>query len=530
MKTENKPDNKLVKDYKGNLIKKSGARKISGQYYEEGISCFYMSDEQWYRISSNKITLNHSTGQYVFIDDSSLTNGIVGPNMETGYFTSNDFCVVLYENIRKGSNTIALNEDIAKVNGFLESVSNGYFYKEDQITNKDREEWFDVKNIPNHERSPDYNLEANKDKKKALENSYKNLNVKISKEAKVIGNILGDLTFGFECEVINGFLSKRIRYKYGIKALKDGSLRDPVTGKEGLEYVSIPMSGPKGVQVMIEVFNELNKRCEVNELCSLHFHFGNVRKDKLYVLSMYKLMSMLQNEMFHYFPYCRFNSIKPDGKVYCKLLENKNINYKSIINSKDEESFKSNTYQQFDKIYSWLNNGHHLGETYAEKSRIVETVIKEGKKMFCEKWFSNIYTTKSTYHSQENNQKWDKVSRYYIVNFLNLFFSKIGTIEFRCEAGTVNKQKTINWFITCICILRYSEDINKVFSLDKITLKDVLSEYLTEDNVEYLMSYYNHRKNIFFIGGGYRPEIRKIDQKWFKDDNQFNFDKKGKLI
>ncbi len=257
--------------------------------------------------------------------------------------------------------------------------------------------------------------------------SYNNLKIKPNASATSIAKIIGDYTFGVEVEVINGFLPSRIRKKYGIKALKDGSLRHD--NGEGIEYVTMPMSGAKGIEVLRGFTKELSKRCEVNNYCSVHVHFGNVRKDKIYVLSLYSLILKIQDEIQSYFPFSRLNSIKADGKVYCKKLENLGINYDVISKSKTEEEFKATVLHEFSKIYRWLNHGKDLGEEYAERS--VERTYKttpEGKKMFSDAWLRNIYTVKSTYHSIQGN-KWDKAERYFFCNFLNLFFSPIHTIE-----------------------------------------------------------------------------------------------------
>ena len=520
--------NKMVKDFEGKLIPRNKARSISGAFYEEGTSCFLMPDDLWYRITSPKIVLDNYTKQYVLKTSGNLIEGFVGKN-KLGFFSVNDFTVSISSkknNIKK----IALNEEVAIENGYIESLNNGIFYDASEITEKDKLEWFNVKTIPSSERSSEYNLESNQQKKKQLENSFKNLDIRISREAKEISNVLGDKTFGVEWEIVNGFLPKRIRYQYGVKALKDGSLRDGNSGKEGMELVSVPMNGSKGVQAMLNIIGELNKRCEVNNLCALHFHFGNVRKDKLYVLSLYKLVSMIQNELYYYFPYCRFNSVRGDGKLYCKFFEDKSIDYNAILNCKNEESFDETVKHEFDKIYSWLNRGHHLGETYGPKTKVREVVYEDGKKLFCEKWLSNIYSTKSTHHALEGNQKWDKVERYFIVNFLNLFFSKTGTIEFRCHEGTLNKTKTVNWFITCLAILKYAENIKSVFSANTLNLSDVLNDSLGKEKSKYLMSYFKSRRETFFATSGYKRNITEIEKKWFLEDNNYTFKKEDSFI
>jgi hypothetical protein len=405
---------KLIKDYKGDLIKKSKSRKILDKIYEEEVSCFCMPDGQWYRVTStDKIVYDHALKKYVLRSDSKLVEGIVNAKEERGFFSQGHDEIMLKRRTSskdgRGSYSdysMCMNEEVAEKLGYEESIADGGFYRKSEITNDERKGWFSKKTIPNNERSKSYNLESDPDKKKSLQEAYDKLDIKPNASAKSIGKIIGDLTFGLEVEVINGFLPSRIRNKYGIKSLKDGSLRSE--SGEGIEFVSMPMGGAKGVEVIRAFCKELSKRCEVNDYCSVHIHYGNVRKDKLYVLSLYSLAVKIQTEIGRYFPHSRFNSIKADGKVYCKKLESLGINYSNILKSTNEEQFKANVITEFNKLYAWLNRGKILGEEYAERS--VERVYKinpDGKKMFCDSWLRNVYTIKSTYHSIQGN-KWDK--------------------------------------------------------------------------------------------------------------------------
>lgn len=397
--------NRLVKDYLGNLIPKGKARKIHDKYYVEGESCFLMNDDQWYRITStDKIAFDNYTKKWVLIAEEKLLTGIVDEDGKEGFFSDNVFSISASNNKSKDLFHI-LNEEVATKLGYVESVYDGVFYLSSSLTEKDMKEWFNKKNIPNHERSKSYNLESDPERKKQLEDSYAKLDIPISAVSKRLSKFIGDYTFGAEFEVINGFLPKRIRNKFGIKALKDGSLRSDTT--EGIEMVTMPMSGAKGIEVIKQVCGELKKRCEVNNYCSVHFHFGNVRKDKLYAMSVYRVGSLLQSELIKYFPFSRFNSIKSDGKIYCQMLQDLSINYKEIMAKVTEEDFHKSVVYEFNKIYKWLNSGKGLAETHGEPELVRTTTVVDGKKMFYDKWLKNIYSTKSIYHSN-TGQKWDK--------------------------------------------------------------------------------------------------------------------------
>lgn len=522
---------KLVKDYNGDLIKKDKARKILGKYYQEGVSCFLMPDGQWYRITStDKVIFDYAVGKHVLRSDNRLIDGIINTKEEKGCFSSGYDEVMLRKKASSSKDgrgafidhQWCLNEDIAESLGYIECINDGCFYKKSELLNSDIASWFKKKNIPGHERAKSYNLESEPEKKKHLIDSYEKLEIKCGRSANTIAKIFGDYTFGVEVEVINGFIPSRIRNKIGVKALKDGSLRHE--NGEGIEYVTMPMAGAKGIEVIKLFAKELSKRCEVNNYCSVHIHFGNVRRDKIYVLSLYSLILKIQDEMQKYFPYSRLNTIKNDGKVYCRKLENLGLKFDGIFKSKSEEEFKEGVVKEFNKIYSWLNSGKNLGEEYAERSinRVYKTT-PEGKKMFSDSWLRNIYSVKSTYHSIQGN-KWDKPQRYYWVNFLNLFFSPIHTVEFRIHEGSTNFTKMACWMIICASILKYAEDVSTCMKTNNITLKDILSNTCSDSLVSYIMSYMDLRNQTFFTNsGGYRENFKSIEAKWFKEDPEFQY-------
>lgn len=513
--------NKLVKDYLGNLVPKVKARSILGKYYVEGESCFLMEDGQWYRkTSSDKIIYDNYTKKYVLKSSSgNMKLGVINENEETGIFSDNEFIVEISDS-KLNKVKLCLNEEVATKLGYEESISDGRFYK--GLTKTDRSEWFYKRNIPSTERSKSYTLESNPEKKRELQLSYEKLDLKISPNSRLLSKSLGKFTYGFEWEVNNGFIPKRIRYKYGIKALKDGSLRSD-TG-EGIEYVSMPMEGAKGIQLVKDFTKELSKRCVVNNYCSMHIHFGNVRRDKLYVLSLYRLITLIQDELMMYFPYSRSNSIKSDGKIYCKPLPNLAIKYSSLLSQKDEESFHQTVVEEFSKIYKWLNAGKNLAEEFSSRSFHREVLKREdGKKLFVDKWLRNVYTTKSDHHSVQG-EKWNRESRYYNFNLLNLFFTKLHTVEARIHEGTLNSTKCIVWLLTVASILIYAENVQECFVADSIRLRDILSKNLSQSYTEYIMAYFESRKSIFRTSNGaFRENAIALEKKWFNDDADYSF-------
>lgn len=514
-------NNKLVKDYQGNIIPKSKAHKIMDKYYEENVSCFLMEDGQWYRkTSSDKIIFDNYLQKYVLKHNCHLLKGIINSKGEEGYFSENNFVVHFGDiRFRKPIGSM-LNEDVALAMGYIECFADGVFYKKDHIISDTDKEYMKKKAIPNNERSKSYNLESDPERKKELEKSYKDLKLKIEPSSIEIGKIMGNFTFGMEVEVINGHLPRRIRSKYALKALKDGSLRHE--DGEGIEYCTSPMAGAKGIQVIKESLREMNKRCEVNNYCSVHFHFGNVRMDKLYVLSLYKTIQLIQDELKMYFPYSRLNSIKADGKIYCNPLPDLKIDYAKLLTCKDEQVFRSETLKEFNKFYMWLNNGKPLAEEWGDREIKRETVIRNGKKMFHDVWLKNMYTTKDIHHSVQG-QKWDKPVRYSVFNFLNLFFSNIHTIESRLHEGSTNVTKILSWMLISVAILKYAENIKRGLSNTKLMLSDILDDQLPTKYSTYLLAYLKHRHDTFFNDANEYKSWKSIEKLWFTKDSEFKF-------
>lgn len=430
----------LVKDYKGQLILKEKARRIPNEgggyaYYEMGVSCIKMDDGKWYRTTTGKIIYDHSTEKWIFaskapdgrsglVKDGSVgfysdASGEVYVNIKKDIPVSKksfdlDTQVVAQEIVkdRKWTKTPCMNEEIAVSLGFIESIYDGLFYKGSDCTAEDKQRLI-TPHIPTAERHSTYSLDDDKEYRSRMEKIYDDNNLKISPDLKRIARKYIPFTFGVEIEIQNGHVPKRIREPLGFRTCRDGSLDHGENGVAGQEYVSIPMEGGKGLQALKNICTELAKRCVVSNKCSVHIHFGDVRRDRLYVISLWNLLCKTQDEFRKFFPYSRTNSIREDGKVYAALLPDLDLKTKNLLSTKDDEDFKKLVTGNFIKIYSWLNNNHPPGETYEESfvKDTRETIIK-GKpvKQYCYRVKKFNYSTKLPRHAIQG-QKWLKPQR-----------------------------------------------------------------------------------------------------------------------
>lgn len=94
----------------------------------------------------------------------------------------------------------------------------------------------------------------------------------------------------------------------------------------GAELVSIPLSGAKGLQTLVNLSEELQERGEIGIDCSHHIHFGNIGTDKLSIISLYRLCRNIQNELLPMFPYYKVDPSGIKQKNYTKKLLKLNIN------------------------------------------------------------------------------------------------------------------------------------------------------------------------------------------------------------
>src|SRR5690606_21500789 len=99
----------------------------------------------------------------------------------------------------------------------------------------------------------------------------------------------------FEFETIRGNIPHDICNKLGLIPLRDGSIG-------GLEFVTIPLSGERGIKSLIESLEELQKRTSYGDDCSLHLHIGNIPRTEQFLLAFFRLICLVEDELFSMFP------------------------------------------------------------------------------------------------------------------------------------------------------------------------------------------------------------------------------------
>jgi hypothetical protein len=306
-----------------------------------------------------------------------------------------------------------------------------------------------------------------------LQSIYEKSTFPIDRDIKRAKSLIGDITFGIELETIKGYLPDWIRNRYGTVICRDGSLN---TGNGyPPEYVTIPLQGTKGLQTIRNVAKEIQKRAETNVNCAYHIHLGNMDMSRIFLIALYRLCEMIQEDVFKMFPYYKRDEPKYAGKAksYSKMIPDVIHKYNSKKNI-----FKDYVNSSYESLFQFITGG-------------------------CT--FDNEFNFKNC-RNPFGSHKWDIATRYYWINFTNIVFKRQQTVEFRLHTPTLNHNKIINWLVMCVAIIRYTQiNFNKILTEDNICFTDVLSIFekvavkpsygkKISDN---LISYYNKRVKYF---------------------------------
>lgn len=474
--------------FDGTLSKKSKCIIIDNEYYILGDvkvknsgQCLRLTpDGEPIKLSSGEVVWDHENNIYDY--RRKLIHGVVSANKtETvlGYFSPN-----LLENVSVITDTkfyTALNQKCLG-SSFKEDIISGWFSRSVPISNR-----VNTKNISRivsdisigEKRMPakqnyrsifknTYNVEDDKRIFEALTKTSLKALPSIKNTLSKYEKNLFDYSIGIELETIFGKIPMKYLFKYGLIPLRDGSIN-------GFEYTSIPYRHNKKLSTLKEICEMMSKRTGVNKYCSFHIHFGNVNKDKLYIIALYMLCYQLQHELHEIVPPFKkdLEYLRSKKKDHCKFLNSLSLFDNSIFEATGKEDFNKRVAEAYSTIFSFLNENNKPSHQYNKTNQS---------------------------HVKSGQDKWNFTTRYYFVNFLNLLFSKRGTIEFRLHHGTVNKYKIIYWTLINSFILKFAENnikgiINKEF---KVNLSDIITQTCKDEDLGIaLLDYIRERKSLF---------------------------------
>lgn len=340
-------EDKLVLTSSGEEVLKSNCRYIKSEYHKigdinkKGSGQCYLIDGKYWRASTGKIVFNHSISQYVIKNNDVLIEGIIDVDEETlvkGYFNNDNIDKVVVHDIN-GTPNIAISDDIFTGLYYREILATGQYC---HINNAAAAE-FTHKKVPSHnvkgglEYSCDNIIKGRMDE-------YNKHTPKLYKYTSEVAKHLDGLSFGVEFETVKGVVPDRYSNKLGLMGLRDGSV-------EGLEYVTIPLVGDKGVNTLINSCKVLNKYTEYDKTCALHIHIGNIPRTQEFLLAFFKMTHYLQNDMFKLFPLYKKYNLGVKRKHYTKPLPD------YVAASLDRTINADNIDDNFNELYKWLSGG-----------------------------------------------------------------------------------------------------------------------------------------------------------------------------
>jgi hypothetical protein len=329
------------------MCDKSLCRLIDGNYYAigdiniENSGDVYLVNGRYIRYSTDRLIYNHTRREYQ-LKNASVIEGVIGMKEDEfilGYFEKNPLKNIII-NTKEGKTLVGINDKCVNLR-FREMRSSGAFY---HISMKKASEFRQIKDV-----SRDYKENLPYDSKNILDNYIKKYeamyNEEPSKNAVNFAKAFGDLSFGLEFETVKGVLPNNKLGILPLIPLRDGSIR-------GLEYVTIPLQGAKGIQATIDTIKELKKRTTYDESCSMHLHIGNIPRTPEFILALYKLYAYFQEDMFALFPLYKKYNFEVKRKNYSKPFPLNKLDMKmdGYINVADKAQLNRNFAVLFDYL------------------------------------------------------------------------------------------------------------------------------------------------------------------------------------
>jgi len=447
---------KIVVTINNESLPQSQCRKFDAGWYKIGDinvqnsgGCYFIGD-QFYREETGRVVFDLRKGSYV-LKNQDVVEGIItfdNAGYNLGHFTYSDADIVV--NTVSGNKYPLISEEIILDNKkYKERLSNGEYYDIELLPSSQ----FNKITPPTN----DYKTSLPYDSKGITDvylDKHVKSDVKIHPKVEDYSKILEGLSFGLEFETVAGVLPTRILDKTALIPLRDGSIA-------GIEYVTVPLEGAKGIQTLLTTVEELNKRTKFDDTCSMHLHLGNVPRTKEFILAFFKLSLKFQNDIFEMFPLYKKYNFGVKRKNYSKPYDRY-----QFLSQMDKSINSNNINDNFDVLYSYLSQGEPFG--------VVNNDLK------------NVDS-----HPADRNgtQKWNIANRYYFHNFIPLIFGNKQTIEFRIHTPTYDANKILFFLYFNSILVNFTKKYEREILQDPYFLSQFkglksLVIYYIENNVK----------------------------------------------
>lgn len=394
-----------------------GKKYLIGDVNVKDSGEIYLINNRYIRFETGTLVYDEYFKRYT-LNSKDLVEGIIKidnkNNFIKGFFTPNKKINVYLE--YNGEKHIVLNKNCLNYNFRFERQSGIYKFFRSQKAS----DFVKIQKVSREikESFPYDSIGKTNSVKKKFEANYEPFS---NTAIRNISKAIGKYSFGLEFETCSGLLNQEDLENLPILPLRDGSI-------EGLEYVTIPLSGSKGISALIDCLKVLKTKTKYDDSCSVHLHLGNIPRDEESILSIFKLFFYLQEEIFRFFPLYKRYNLGVKKKIYSQAYD-----YKKIREVVQDVNFDNKN--EVKNCFSNLVNYLAGQENFFESKRSL---------------LDNIQA-----HPQDPNgrSKWNITNRYFYINFIPIIFVNKQTIEFRIHNPTYNAKKICMFMLLNISIV-----------------------------------------------------------------------------
>ena len=502
---------KIVKTINNLDVPEEKCRFINGKYYLigdiniENSGDVFLINDRYVRLETGRLIFNLTTSSYELISQTNAIEGFVYYDEKNnkfikGYFEFNP----LYDSM-----IYYLNEDLTvqKIHlyfrcyvplSYREDIKTGNYH---HISKVKAIELNKINNVTKQfKESFPYNS-TKENMKKTIQNFEYYYKPLFNNNIQNLSLLFKDLTFGLEFETTNGIIPSSKLNCLPLLPLRDGSIN-------GLEYVTIPLQGVKGLQAVVDSAIELNKRTTTDSSCSLHIHFGNIPRTPSFILALFKLYNIFSNEIYKMFPYYKYDNLNIKRKNYSEPYDLINLLVRMDNKITTTEQINNN----FGILFDYLAESKNTGVTFKSINNDLNNITNHPR-------------------DPKNEAKWNIHHRYHVLNFIPLIFVNKATVEFRIHTATTDPNKIIYFMIMCSALINEAivneklilNDFNKYISnnyFSNRSFENFLIRFIEKSNIksksriiDELLNYISYRKQIsknFFMNGDFKYEEKNI--------------------
>lgn len=377
----------------------------------------YQINNIFYTIEKGRIVWDEYLNQYVL--KTSTVEGITGLDFKRGYFSKDTPNIAIVYLSKEPISDICISTNLAEKLGLIRGENNLFYnpsyYTYEQILPRRLVD-------SNYKRSLHYNFKDYLNECTSKYMSYQFLrDITIEKLYVDFQNLLDTYTFGVEIETTRGMIPPEVYENLGFRPVRDGSI-------DGLEYVTIPLTGKKGLYTFVEFIKLINRYNSSNYTCSMHIHVGNVPRTERFIIAMFKTMFYIQDDIYKVFPLYKQYHTGIKRKCYTEPLD-------KFLMTSLKYDYKSNEEisQDFQKIIYALTNNY---PGYA-KYMPIESIINHP-------------------NDPSDTSKWNIKERYKNLNLIPLIFTNKKTIEYRIFTVPNTIEKALFFLFSSLAITNFA--------------------------------------------------------------------------